>query len=117
MLKFALADALREKIKEGESILPWPNKNSYLKTNKEVRNHFLLDDGTIVLFFSLARHCVEMLTLIGEKDREVDRMCIFDHSMKPPMEPPEGKKATLYKSPEIFARLDAHAIQVRGAGF
>ena len=82
-----------------------------------MRNHFLLDDGTTIFFFSLARHCVEMLTLIGEKDREVDRMCIFDHSMKPPMEPPEGKKATLYKSPEIFARLDAHAIQVRGAGF
>lgn len=63
------------------------------------------------------RHCMEMLTLIGEKDREVDRMCIFDHSMKPPMEPPEGKKSSLYKSPEIFARLDAHAMQMANTDF
>ncbi|GFS19276.1 kyphoscoliosis peptidase [Elysia marginata] len=63
------------------------------------------------------RHCIEMLTLIGEKDREVDRMCIFDHSMKPPMEPPEGKKSSLYKSPEMFARLDAHAVQMANSDF
>ena len=54
-----------------------------------------------------------MLTLIGEKDREVDRMCLFDHSMKPPAEPPEGKKSSLFKSPAVFESLDLRAIEVR----
>lgn len=53
-----------------------------------------------------------MLTLIGEKDREVDRMCLFDHSMKPPAEPPEGKKSSLYKTPAVFESLDLRAIDV-----
>jgi len=57
------------------------------------------------------RHCHEMLTLLGEKDREIDRMCLFDHSMKPPAEPPEGKKATLYKSPTVFESIDLRAIE------
>lgn len=66
-------------------------------------NHFLNN---------LSRHCQEMLTLIGEKDREVDRMCLFDHSMKPPAEPPEGKKSSLYKTPAVFESLDLRAIDV-----
>ncbi|GFO10596.1 kyphoscoliosis peptidase [Plakobranchus ocellatus] len=65
----------------------------------------------------IERHCVEMLTLIGEKDREVDRMCVFDHSMRPPVEPPDGKKSSLYKSPEMFEHLDAHAMQLANEEF
>lgn len=54
-----------------------------------------------------------MMTLIGEKDRQMDRLCLFDHSMKPPPEPPEGKKSSLYKSPAVFEALDLRALDVR----
>lgn len=32
--------------------------------------------------------------------------------MKPPVMPPETKKADLYKSPEVFKQLDERAIEV-----
>lgn len=37
---------------------------------------------------------------------------MFDHSVKPPIIPPETKKADLYKSPEVFKKLDERAIEV-----
>lgn len=72
-----------------------------IATEEKTRNGKMID-----------RHCHEMLTLIGEKDRERDRMCLFDHSMKPPPEPPEGKKSSLYKSPAVFEALDLRAIDL-----
>ncbi|XP_071093704.1 hillarin-like [Haliotis cracherodii] len=60
----------------------------------------------------LERHCHEMLTLIGEKDREADRSVLYDHSMRPPLEPPETKKAHLYKTPARFEQLDRKAVQL-----
>lgn len=50
--------------------------------------------------------------LLFAQDREVDRSALFDHSMKPPVMPPETKKADLYKSPEVFKKLDERAIEV-----
>jgi hypothetical protein len=32
--------------------------------------------------------------------------------MRPPMIPPETKKVDLYKSPEVFRKLDERAIEV-----
>lgn len=42
---------------------------------------------------------------------------MFDHSMKPPVMPPETKKADLYKSPEVFKKLDERAIEVNNNSF
>ncbi|XP_076434790.1 hillarin-like [Babylonia areolata] len=60
------------------------------------------------------RHCLEMLMLIGEKDREADRSCLYDHSMKPPVETPESKKSALYKSPALFEHVDLKAVELAG---
>lgn len=37
--------------------------------------------------------------------------------MKPPVMPPETKKADLYKSPEVFKKLDERAIEVNNNSF
>lgn len=37
--------------------------------------------------------------------------------MKPPVMPPETKKADLYKSPEVFKKLDEKAIEVNNNSF
>uniref|UniRef100_A0A2C9JDD3 LIM zinc-binding domain-containing protein n=1 Tax=Biomphalaria glabrata TaxID=6526 RepID=A0A2C9JDD3_BIOGL len=72
-----------------------------IATEEKTRNGKMID-----------RHCHEMMTLIGEKDRQMDRLCLFDHSMKPPPEPPEGKKSSLYKSPAVFEALDLRALDL-----
>ena len=46
------------------------------------------------------------------QDREADRSCLYDHSMKPPVETPDCRKAALYKSPALFEHIDLRAIEV-----
>ncbi|XP_041348843.1 hillarin-like isoform X2 [Gigantopelta aegis] len=60
----------------------------------------------------LERHCVEMMTLIGEKDREADRSSLYDHTMRAPILPPECKKCELFKSPVVFEHLDTRAVEL-----
>ncbi|KAH3889565.1 hillarin-like [Dreissena polymorpha] len=60
----------------------------------------------------LDRQCQEMLVLIAEKDRMADTSCIYDHSMRPPVLPPEGRKSKLYKSPIIFEQIDKRALEL-----
>ncbi|XP_021342152.1 hillarin-like isoform X1 [Mizuhopecten yessoensis] len=60
----------------------------------------------------LERHGMEMMQLIAEKDRVLDRSALFDHTMRPAVVPPESKKAQLYSSPAQFEAIDKRAIEI-----
>ncbi|KAK6190125.1 hypothetical protein SNE40_002058 [Patella caerulea] len=60
----------------------------------------------------LDRHCHEMMALIAEKERESNRDVLHDHSMKPPILPPETKKSSLYRTPAHFETLDKRAVDL-----
>lgn len=60
----------------------------------------------------LERQSQEMMLLIAEKDRELDNSALFDHSMRPPILPPEMKKVQIYRSPTVFKQLDERAIEI-----
>ena len=42
----------------------------------------------------------------------MDTSALFDHSLKPPILPPEVKKVQIYRSPTVFKQLDERAIEV-----
>lgn len=65
----------------------------------------------------LERHGQEMMLLIAEKDREVDRSALYDHSMRPAAIAPESMKSMLYKSPAVFEKIDKRAVNLANKEF